>query len=222
MLYFLENSTNLNDVGAYFQVKSMSDGYDYNASNSIFAVDRLSNDEIPVFEPDLNSFVLKPKAKLTDVISTGYASDKGFLLNDKVKLLLQRFTIDKGIYYPATVIYKKQNLFYSFLYIASYLIEKEIITFSKSSFFEKKISEILKKMSFDSFDGMLTYGKKKNPVHVIEHEYLFLKKEVLEIDMFRIGYVDIKIIISERLKGEFEAQKITGVKFTKVENIFIE
>lgn len=59
-------------------------------------------------------------------------------------------------------------------------------------------------------------------MHEIAHEYLFLKKEALEIDMFRIGYVDNSIIGSERLKDEFEGQKITGVKFSKVENIFIE
>ena|SRR5688572_2372170 len=223
MLYYLDESTKLEEIGAFFQIKSMSDGYDYNASNSIFAMDRLSNNEIPVFEPNLNSFVLKPKAKLTDVISAGYASGKGFLLNDKVKLLLQRFTIDKGIYYPATVIYKKQNLFYSFLYIASYLIKNEgLVDFQKSFFVEKKIFEIIDTKRFENFDNMLDYGRQMNPVHEFEIGKVFLRKEVRKLDMFRIGYGDNNIIISERLKDEIEAQKITGVKFTKVENIFIE
>src|SRR5687768_18461238 len=95
MLYYLDESTKIEEIGAFFQIKSMSDGYDYNASNSIFAMDRLSNNEIPVFEPNLNSFVLKPKAKLTDVISAGYASGKGFLLNDKVKLRSEERRVGK-------------------------------------------------------------------------------------------------------------------------------
>jgi hypothetical protein len=82
-----------------------------------------------------------------------------------------------------------------------------MVAFSKSVFFEKKISEIIRIMSFDNFDNMMTYGKKKNPVHEIVHEYLFLKKEALEIDMFRIGYVDNSIIVSERLKTSLKHRK---------------
>lgn len=221
MLNFLEPSTDIKEIGAYFQVKSMSEEYDYNASNSISAMSSLVNDEVPSFIPNLESFVLKPKAKLTDIISTGYASDKGFLISDKAKSILKIYNIDKGIYYPATVEYKGQKFPYSFLYIASYFIENEMIDFPRSEFIEKKISEIINNVTFDNFEQMIAYARKINPVHEIGFEKIFLKKEVSNFDMFRLGYVDNNIIVSERLKKDLKAQGITGIKFTDVENIFL-
>jgi hypothetical protein len=220
MLYFLETSTDIKEIGAYFQVKSMSEGYDYNTLNSISAMSSLGNDEVPSFIPDLENFVLKPKAKLTDIISTGYASDKGFLISDKARSIFKIYNIDKGIYYPAGVEYKGQKFAYSFLYVASYLIENEMIDFPRSKFTEKKISEIINNVSFDNFEQMMAYSRKKNPIHEIGFEKIHLKKEISNLDMFRIGYVDNNIIVSERLKKDLKAQGITGIKFTDVENIF--
>ena len=222
MLYHLEVSTNLEEIGAFFQVKSMSAGYDYTASNSIQAMDRLKNSEFPAFTPNLDSFLLKPKSKMTDIISTGYASSKGFLVSEKVKDLLNGFLIDKSIIFPASVFYKKRRYEYSFVYIASYIIKNSLVDFLKSFFVEKKIFEILNTKRFEDYDDMLDYSRKMDPIHELKLEKAFLKKEVLKFDMFRIGHGNNSIIVSERLKGEFEAQKITGVKFTEVQNVFIE
>jgi hypothetical protein len=59
----------------------MTSDYDYNASDSVHALSNHYN-KLPAFEPNLNSFVLHARAKLTDLISVAVAYG-GFLLSER-------------------------------------------------------------------------------------------------------------------------------------------
>lgn len=86
-------------VGVFPQHQSMSEGYDYNAPNSIRHLPLYTPAD---FEPNLNTIIIEPGAKKTDLLSSSVFVG-AFLVSTKFKTLLQGFTLAPHTFYPAPI-----------------------------------------------------------------------------------------------------------------------
>lgn len=216
MEYFLiSNSTDKKEVGHYIQCKGMPDGYNYKWYDEPNSMTNLTNDTFPDFEPDL-VFELEKKAKLTDVISTSNISAKGFLVNEKIKNIFDRFNLMEHKYYPAIVIYKEQKFNYYWLH------------FKEN---ESKYLNYIKYNESKFYIGNLARWKEKDVVISDVKTYLNLRKNLVfklisidticfnntfynkPKDIFYIDNLHFDFIISETLKNVMQESKITGFHF---------
>ena len=106
--YALKNSTAKEIGKEYPQTDGMGDGYSFSAVNSISNLPHL---EMPDFTPNLDYFNLDKKAKLTDFISTALINAEGFIVNDRVKNVLDNFNLAPHRFYPAKLLHN--NKFYT-------------------------------------------------------------------------------------------------------------
>jgi hypothetical protein len=210
--YILSNSTDEKVVGDIPQVK-MAPDYDFDKHNSVRSISR---DNFPEFNPDLNFFVMTPKAKLTDVITvSGLISAKGFLINEKVKNILDKHNLVSHKYYQAKLYYKNQAFTYYWWHVVSDLTP--CIDYNQTSFIIKRLFKIeVDNLTIPNAEGLkktrYEIGALKNliPNTLVLHE-TFDKN----LDLFIIGGFNDEIFVSEKLKIELEQQKISGIEISK-------
>lgn len=207
--YILSNSTDEKIVGDIPQVR-MGPEYNFDKSNSIRDISRY---HFPEFEPDLSFFVTTPKAKLTDVITvSGLISAKGFLINEKVKNILDNHKLVSRKYYVAKVYHKNQSLPYYWWHVVSDLTH--CIDYNQTTFMIKRLF----KVEVDNFTIVSSEDLKKKKYEIGTLKNMVPNKLVLNnafdktLDLFIIGGFNDEIFISEKLKLELEQQKVSGIQ----------
>lgn len=229
MSYFiLDFASASKETGTQFpQVQKMSVGYDYDTSNSIYAVGKCRF-SFPDFKPNLDSFVLHPKANLTDVISISLINGAGFLISEKFKKLLQDFNIVQHKFYPASVIHEElTNSNYYWMHIINDLTD--YVNYKRSKFFiYKNFSINAGTISIESKEHFLKRKdelKKANPkqtVTIWAETICFNSKFDTTLDFFDVSTFDAKYYISERLAESIINSKITGMKISPTNNILLD
>lgn len=217
MNYFiLEAAVNTSETGpVYPQVQGMSPNYNYEAPNSVHALSRAS-DHFPTHPPNLNYFVVHNKANLTDLISVAVTSG-GFLINNKLKMVFDRFNITAHQFYPARLMHR--GIFYD-NYFWIHFIQSDLakfVDFKKSTFFiyhnYKYNLGFVKISSFDDLIQKRKVIKQKTPHKTVTiwAENICLQKTFdNKLDAFEIGTFDSNFYVSERLREALAGAKITG------------
>ncbi len=228
--YILEKACDTKETGpAYPQIQKWKKGYDKNKSDSYYSYYRASmKGTFPDFEPDLNSLVMHGWAKPTDLVSS-FLSD-GFIVSAKLKLLFQQFHLPPIHYYPAKVIYKKNDLIgYYFMHIISDYTD--FVDYSKSSFIasgnfnsnpapiiltsKKEYIEESEKLKEDFFVDKLPYRSIKS------EKICFNAGFDQSLEGFKIGPFNINFYISENLKDALIKDSITGCDIKLTDDVTI-
>jgi hypothetical protein len=115
----------------YPQIQKMAPGYDYDASNSVYALSK-EYLKLPEYAPNLDYFILASKAKPTDLLSAAVIYG-GFLVSEKFKNLLERFQLPTHKFYPAQVKWRKEFLNYFWMHTICDLTD--YVDYSSSKFF---------------------------------------------------------------------------------------
>jgi hypothetical protein len=93
------------EVGAgsdvYPMVVHMGEGYDWDAADSVAALDAGSQ---PPESPNLEAFHLDPEVDFTDVVSQGYVYASGLLVSDALRRLLDAHAVQAFVGFPAGVV----------------------------------------------------------------------------------------------------------------------
>lgn len=213
--YYLRIS--LKDAGsAPMQIKSMSDGYDFGAANSLRKLTFFTK---PAFIPNLQYFVLAHKAKVTDFIHD-IISAYGFLISPKAKNIMVNFNLPQHIYFIAGVMYHKKMLGD---YYWLHLLEEDthLIDLAESSFCVQKggwyddewYEDEVETAYFKSMEEIVL--KRKEIVgsgRYIRPYKLSVKANSLNRDLYIFTFMRSQYIISENLKNALEAEKITGIE----------
>jgi hypothetical protein len=213
--YYLRNS--LKDIGsAPMQIKSMSDGYDFGAANSLRKLTFFTK---PAFIPNLQYFVLAHKAKVTDFIHD-IISAYGFLISQKAKNIMVNFNLPQQIYFVAGVMYHKKMLGD---YYWLHLLEEDthLIDLAESNFCVQKggwyddewYEDKVEPAYFKSMEEVVL--KRKEIVgsgRYIRPYKLSVKANSLNRDMYIFTFMRSQYIISENLKNALESEKITGIE----------
>jgi hypothetical protein len=174
---------------------------------------KLTSDEFPGFDPEL-IFELEEEAILTDVVSPSNISAKGFLVNQKVKDILSSFNLMEHRYYPATLIYRSQDLPYFWLHFKEnkkYFIDN--INFEKTKFHLGNLARWKEgDLEISSTDD---YYKKEGSIgfKTINIEYLSLYE--IKEELFYFNNLHEGFLISNELATTIYTLKISGFKISK-------
>ena len=158
--------------------------------------------EFPSVEPNLDDFIFKRGAKLTDLLSSYLPSTSvGVFVNQKFRDLIANFKVKNFRFYNSSLIAADKDFSkklaenpYFFLHL---IHVNEIIDFSQSVFEDLKTNK------------MSIVDKEEQISPFLYPIKLFLKETP---DLFRSPF-NIALLVSEALKKAIEEANITGVWF---------
>lgn len=208
--YWLIPSTGKDIGGVSSQIKEMSRGYNLNADNSVWKIPILRKID---FNPNLNSFVLNYNSKLTDIIfDIGLLPSSGFLLTNKVKIILEKFNLPKHTFYPATIIHREKIYEYYWIQISEEL--SNFISYEKSTFdLKKNIGwqewiDIEKCLKFNNVEELILKNKNKgSSFYNLIPEKLYMNKSY---DLYSFNYFSNHLIINYEIKKALDYNGIKG------------
>ncbi len=226
MNYFIaKDSSDENVVGTdYPQAYKFIKGYNPRAPQALFSLYEYRN-RFPEYIPDLDGIMLSGFAKLTDIVSHGFAH---FIISEKAKFVLEQFKLCPHRFYPLGLYKRKIKHNYFLLFtISDY---SDFVNYARSTFIECSLSN----------------GEKAGYVSVTSKEDLLKKRELIkeqrdnvawtiwgdrivlssdfdrELDFFRISRIDSATYISERLKNAMESNGLTGWDFFPALNLSVD
>lgn len=210
--YLISNSISTKDVGRNF-IQTEGDS-DYHLPPSLKSRHRshLNRESFPDQNPILD-LELSKSSKITDVVSVGMMSAKGFFMNDKARSIFEEFLIINHKFYPGTLNAKGEILNYHWLHLVNDAYEG--IDFKKSVFMEcdyflEKSKSVIVDDSKSLMEAMSTA---KNTCLMFEK--LVFEEDYIVPDLFFYPQLHYDIVASERLVDAIVKNKITGLKFVE-------
>lgn len=210
---------------AYPQVQEMAPGYNYDANDSVYALSS-ETESIPNYTPNLDYFVVHPRAIITDVLSTSVVSG-GLLMNNKVKNILQKYNLPIHKYFPAKVNHK--NVFYDYYWMHIVCDLTDFINYEKSTFFI--YYNYSKNLGYVNIESKIDLSNKKqklktdNPgksLTIWADEIVFSKEFNNTFDLFEIGLFDANFYISLDLKNTLISEDVSGLVFADANNLVFD
>jgi hypothetical protein len=173
---------------------------------------------------EIKSLTIDEKAIITDVISTGTLSLTGFIVNERFKKVIAKYTLSDIQFIEATFFNKPDIKGYYFMFFNSDLtnnIDYSLTKFGvkENSFFSNKVTTSELESSQNNLKSIIELDKEyagsiKKAVVPVD-KYVF--KESISSDVFRIGHFDLSFYFSERVKREIESNEFTGFYFVETE-----
>ena len=204
--YIISEAAGTKETGiVYPQVKSMSKGYDLNASNSVWALHEVRNEK-PKFKPNLDAFVLSKKAKLSDTISAAFIGGRGLLVSEKFKILLQNFKLTKHIFFPAFVIKDEERHKYYWLHLidSDY---RSYVVFPKTKFSNEPL------LLLKDYDDYALFEKEKDKFGLLRTGFVTMNKAFDKtMDLFMVSGFDQNLYASQKLVEKIKEENITGLE----------
>jgi len=213
MNYFrLDISTNLAEIGEYPQ--SIHGKYQtaWNAPDSLRMVfkEKVVNREI-----EIPGIIIETKAKVTDLISTGYLSFM-LVMSTKLKAIIEDMNYP-GIQFFETVLHQKNTMLQGFWIASPYLFRNDYVDYASSGIARLSSSRTqVKVTSREEFDFLFETGKQTGIIHIIDTPKLL--QAIPKEDFFLLDRVSggVGYYVSENLKQRIEAAGCTGIEFYEV------
>lgn len=209
----------------YPQIQKMAPGYDYDTSNSVYALSR-ENQNIPEYTPNLDYFVLARNAKPSDLLSAAVIYG-GFLVSEKFRMLLEQFQLPTHKFYPAKVKWRKEFLNYFWMHTICDLTDYVDYPSSKFFVYQNYITVLgfVDVKSKDEYLKKVEELKKANPgkILTIWASQISLPASIIKnYDLFEIGAFNADSYISESIREAILDQKITGCDISEACNLIIK
>jgi hypothetical protein len=134
--YILSPAVGTKETGMAYPAVESYDNYDFNAPNSVH---KIKFNEFPDFEPDIR-FKLAKGAKLCDMMGQATISGHGFLISERLKVVLESANTVPCKFYYATI--EEKGIFHKY-YWAHFVWKENYnhIIWRKSDFIVKKFSK---------------------------------------------------------------------------------
>jgi hypothetical protein len=215
--YFLEEAIRTSETGPQHpQILKMDTLHDYDDDNGVYAFTRIS---LPENNPSLKYLLLDKEAKLTDLLSAVMLCLRGFLVNSKLKDILQSFNLPTHKFYNAFVKDSKGNVRDYFWLQMLMDYEMICIDFSKSEFEIEGSADII---AINSYQDLVSKRELLKPKRIKLHNASLngtFRNQPL--DVFKIPSLSMSWIISERLKDELVKKKITGIRIVEAGSVSV-
>jgi hypothetical protein len=172
----------------------------------------LRADQFPASEPSLE-FELEKKAKLTDVVSEAAMGTSGLLISQKLKALLEEFSLMRYKMYPVRLITKKGDETYFWLHLVDPELVRKI-DYPNSVFYWTDCSFREDIIKLNTFNDYAVKKKANGALWDVEVEKLRLLPAFTSkpYDLFKLSPISTDIFISQKLKQALEAHQITGLE----------
>ncbi|MBT2563801.1 hypothetical protein J7E50_21420 [Pedobacter sp. ISL-68] len=208
MYYSIENSTG-KDVGNVFPQASC---LNQDLAHSI------QFDEFSNFDSEI-LFKLEPKAKLTDVLSQAAISAYGFLVNNKVRQILEGFNLMEHRYYKCLVKDQKGVVHdYYWLHLVDDNTKK--IDYSNSIFYWTKSTFRKGILELNSYEDYLKQKKDNGLLWGVSSEKLKLNTRFdTTLDLVSNLPFDSNTYISAGIRETINKLDITGIEINEAPNI---
>lgn len=217
--YVLKNSAEVAVVGSeYPQIDSCGGTMNRQASDSVYKV----YDKFPSFIPNLNHLVLHKKAKLTDVLSCVFINS-GFIISNKVKLVLSKYNIVNYKYYPAVIRHNGAMIEdnYSWFFPVGDISGQ--INYAKTDFFKFFSYDIEKRKThllINSKEDLEIAMKNSSSLERVRtSKYILNDGAFIDKDLFFIHRADTRVYVSETLAEDFKNSGILGFEMYPVKFI---
>ncbi len=219
--YLIGTSTDEKEIGVYHQIFNMGEEC-HNGLNGPRSMKNLVSWRFPEQPPQLDYLIMAKRAKLTDVLSVGFISARGYLVSERLKQLLEGFNLMPHRFYPGKVEYKGTLFNYYFLHLVcdSY----RLIDFEKTKFYITTSGVKTNDNLIIKYEEDLKKMRKEMPMSKsIKAEKLYFSTffENQPLDLFYFIGLHPDIFISEKLKTALEVMDITGLNI-KEQNIISE
>lgn len=157
-------------------------------------------------------FELDDTAKTTDFISQAIIPARGFLINEKVKVLLNEINLPEHKYFPAIVISKGVRLNYFWLHLID--SNYEDIDYGKSNFYEGFAPGWKEQNCKLNSAKALFDLQKLEIIPTIWADTLHMNESSLniKIDLFIFSLLHQNIFISDRAVEILNSQNVNGYK----------
>ncbi len=230
-LYLLGHSTKNLGRGVHFpQHQKMSEGYDYDAYNS---VRKLKSNAFSDFYPNFTSVVLSNGVTLNDLISSAPIPYYVLLVNKKFLDVVEKFNLPPFKIYDVSVIHGADlliNQYYALHILNDFESISKYINFSNSVFWRKtlfghKLLERLNVKSYDELEKLYNARLRDYSNNSFDkNTEVFWADEINLIEVFFEKYDLFSaphefprgFKVSQRLKDAMEESKLTGIKFVRV------
>ena len=208
--YILKPAVGTKETGMEYPAVESFEDYDFNAPNSVH---KIKFNEFPDFTPDLR-FKLAKGAKMCDMMGQATINANGFLISEKIKVVLQNANTVPCKFYPATI--EDKGIIYHYYWVQFIWEEgKQLIDFSNSIFFKQKFSDNLGYFNITNHEEYTNTKKEIGSRYMIGFEQLKLKGQ----PSFELMIVPFKtdIFILEDLK--LQLTSFTGIDYEPLKNV---
>lgn len=211
--YLISESRKPNVIGHYPQtMRTKNEGYHVDSFDS---ERRIKAGEFPDFDPKYG-IDLNPKALATDIIDKSSLSF-GFVVSERLRLLLMDFKLPPYRFYPIDV-FGTKNVYYWFHYITDVwkYIDFESTEIEVVHKFKFNVEKTVK---FSSFKDVMDFKKSLPRQNTIRFGSIRLNEDFPNYDIFELTGPKYFTLISEDLKESLTNSNITGVDFVEYERI---
>lgn len=209
--YILKPAVGTKETGMAYPAVESYDDYDFDGPRSMH---KLKFREFPDFEPDIR-FKLAKGAKLCDMMGQATINANGFLISEKLKLILEQTNTVPCIFYKATI--ENKGTIYKYFWVHFVWEDcSNYIDYKNSDFFAKRLSKNLGKVNILKEDDILSIRKEFDIATVIS--YNEIKFVNLNKDLFTINFFT-QIYITEKLKELLDSNHISGIDIIQTDKI---
>ncbi len=212
--YSLSLSTDEKVVGKYHQIMALGRDCDLSLGGPK-SMKNLVSRSFPSEAPNLDYMIMDKKAKLTDIISTGYITAKGFFMNKRCKDVFDKFRLVSHAHYPGRVEFNQAFIDYYWLHLVNE--SYDLIDFNQSTFLLSPLglgtSEVI---TINSEMNLNSIKKEVGYLKTIRLEKLVLseKFKTEPLDLFFFLGLHYDVFISEALKAALDDNRITGINIS--------
>ncbi|MCR6639841.1 MAG: hypothetical protein NVV82_12900 [Sporocytophaga sp.] len=209
--YIISNSTDSMETGNDFpQIQNVTKEYDPNGPNSVYKLYEHRNLN-PPFVPELDSFVVRKRTKITDLQSNAFIGGRGLFLSEKFKSLLSDFNLPKHKFFKSTVIKDDDTHTYYWFH----LIESD---YRGKVVFEKTKFSNWKDLKLDNYQDYLDFSENEDKYGQLKANKVTLGNTFdKSLDLFMISAFDQNLYISQKLKDKIIEEKLTGIEIKSSE-----
>lgn len=208
-------STLKKEIGCYPQCtpKPINKPIDWHDSDrSYWSLDNNNHpSDIVEFE-----FELEKRAKLTDIISPSNIKAVGFLLNNKVKEIIEQYALGEHSFHESIVTFKGLNYKYYWLHI----IQNDLnnIDYNKSKFVLTDLAyTIISDIDILNKEDLIYKGREAELKHILADK--FCLNQTNNLDLYYFPWISKRrVFISEELSLELLLNKVSGMDIIKQNN----
>lgn len=163
---------------------------------------------------------LANSANQTDFLSTTLISGFGFIVSNKMKLILEQHNIVNHRFYKIPIVHQQQELD-KYYWFQMYEPKQGYVDFEKSTFQVRRFRRIIKdEIKFSSIDNYWEERKNYKPGELFRTKNVVINPD--EYDFLYLSVGGTEFLISEKIMNVMLDNNITGYEITELENITIK